>query len=172
MSLGDNSTTYPNLKRKHQYCDVCVTLLPAPGFFCVKCDPPEPPDPDPEKGLIASQASLRIVLLILVFIVVAVVRLEIDLQNLAPEEVASEASLKVAEDENFKLIFKVKVSIAKLHDKPNTKTSKIKFVLSKGTQVEVFGKKGNWSKIRSNPRPGEETRTGWLASKLLDSEIK
>lgn len=172
MSLGDNSTTYPNLKRKHQYCDVCVTLLPAPGFFCVKCDPPEPPDPDPEKGLIASQASLRIVLLILVFIVVAVVRLEIDLQNLAPEEVASEASLKVAEDEDFKLLFKVKVSSAKLHDKPNTKTSKIIFVLSKGTPVEVLGKKGNWSKIRSNPRSGEESRTGWLASKLLDSEIK
>ena len=172
MSLGDNSTTYPNLKRKHQYCDVCVTLLPAPGFFCVKCDPPEPPDPDPEKGLIASQASLRIVLLILVFIVVAVVRLEIDLQNLAPEEVASEASLKVAEDEDFKLLFKVKVGFAKLHDKPNTKTSKIIFVLSKGTPVEVLEKKGNWSKIRSNPRPGEESRTGWLASKLLDSEIK
>jgi hypothetical protein len=172
MSLGDNSTTYPNLKRKHQYCDVCVTLLPAPGFFCVKCDPPEPPDPDPEKGLIASQASLRIVLLILVFIVVAVVRLEIDLQNLAPEEVASEASLKVAEDEDFKLLFKVKVSSAKLHDKPNTKTSKIIFVLSKGTPVEVLGEKGNWSKIRSNPRPGEESQTGWLASKLLDSEIK
>ena len=172
MSLGDNSTTYPNLKRKHQYCDVCVTLLPAPGFFCVKCDPPEPPDPDPEKGLIASQASLRIVLLILVFIVVAVVRLEIDLQNLAPEEVASEASLKVAEDEDFKLLFKVKVSSANLRDKPNTKTSKIIFVLSKGTPVEVLEKKGNWSKIRSNPRPGEESRTGWLASKLLDSEIK
>ena len=172
MSLGDNSTTYPNLKRKHQYCDVCVTLLPAPGFFCVKCDPPEPPDPDPEKGLIASQASLRIVLLILVFIVVAVVRLDIDLQNLAPKEVASEASLKVAEDEDFKLLFKVKVSSAKLHDKPNTKTSKIIFVLSKGTPVEVLEKKGNWSKIRSNPRPGEESRTGWLASKLLDSEIK
>jgi len=172
MSLGDNSTTYPNLRRKHQYCDVCVTLLPAPGFFCVKCDPPEPPDPDPEKGLIASQASLRIVLLILVFIVVAVVRLEIDLQNLAPEEVASEASLKVAEDEDFKLLFKVKVSSANLRDKPNTKTSKIIFVLSKGTPVEVLEKKGNWSKIRSNPRPGEESQTGWLASKLLESEIK
>ena len=172
MSLGDNSTTYPNLKRKHQYCDVCVTLLPAPGFFCVKCDPPEPPDPDPEKGLIASQASLRIVLLILVFIVVAMVRLEIDLQNLAPEEIASEASLKVAEDEDFKLLFKVKVSSANLRDKPNTKTSKIIFVLSKGTPVEVLVKKGNWSKIRSNPRPGEESQTGWLASKLLDSEIK
>ena len=172
MSLGDNSTTYPNLKRKHQYCDDCGTLLPAPGFFCIKCDPPELPDPDPEKGLIASQASLRIVLLILVFILVAVVRLEIDLQNLAPEGVASEASLKVAEDEDFKLLFKVRVKFANLRDKPNTKKSEIIFVLSKGTPVEVLGKKGNWSKIRSNPKPGEESRTGWLASKLLDSEIK
>jgi hypothetical protein len=172
MSLGDKSTTYHNIKSKYQYCDVCLALLPAPGFFCVKCDPPEPPDPNPEKGLIVSQAFLRIVLLILVFIVVAIVRLEIDLQNLTPEEVASEAPHKIAEDEDFKLLFKVKVSFANLRDKPNTKTSKIIFVLSKGTQVEVLGKKGNWSKIRSNPRPGEESRTGWLVSRLLDSQIK
>jgi len=172
MSLGDNSTTYPNMKRKHQYCDVCGTLLPAPGFFCVQCDPPVPPDPDPEKGLNVSQASLRIVILILIFIAVAVVRLEIDLGNLVPQEVVSEVPLKVAEDEDFKLLFKVKVSFANLRDKPNTKTSKIIFVLSKDTSVEVLEKKGNWSKIRSNPKPGEKSRTGWLASKLLDSEIK
>ena len=172
MSLGDNSTTYPNMKRKYQYCDVCGTLLPVPGFFCVQCDPPEPPDSEPEKGLNFSQASLRIVILILIFIVVAVVRLEIDLEKLAPEEVASEVSLKVAEDEDFKLFFKVKVNFANLRDKPNIKTSKVIFVMSKGTPVEVLEKKGKWSKIRSNPKPGEEARTGWLASKLLDSEIK
>ena len=172
MGLSDNSTTYPNMKRKHQYCDVCGTLLPAPGYFCVQCDPPEPPDPDPEKGLNFSQASLRIVLLILIFIVVAVVRLDIDLHKLIPEEVASEAPLKIAEDEDFKMFFKVKVSFANLRDKPNIKTSKILLVLPKGTSVEVLEKKGKWSKIRSNPVPGEEARTGWLASKLLDSEIK
>ena len=172
MSLGDNSTTYPNLKRKHQYCDVCVTLLPAPGFFCIKCDPPEPPDPDPEKGLIASQASLRIVLLVLVFIVVAVVKLEIDFQNLASGEKASEVPLKVLEDKDFKLLFKVKVISANLRNIPNTKGSKIISVLSKGTPVEVLEKKDRWSKIRSNTNPEEEPLTGWIASKLLDSEIK
>jgi hypothetical protein len=172
MSPGYNSTTYPNMKRKYQYCDVCGILLPAPGFFCVKCDPPEPPDPDPEKGLNIFQASLRIILLILVFIVVAVVRLEVDLQKLAPDEVASEGPLKAAEDEDFKLLFKVKVNFANLRDKPNKKTSKIIFVLSKGTAVEVLETKSNWSKIRSNPKPGEESRAGWVSSKLLDSEIK
>ena len=172
MSLGDNSATYPNLKRKHQYCDVCVTLLPAPGFFCVKCDPPELPDPDPEKGLVVSQAFLRIVLLILVFIVVAVVRLEIDLQNQAPEEVTGEASLKVAKDEDFKLIFQVKVKLANLRDKPNLKTSKIISKLTQGTQVEVINKTGKWSKIRTKPGKDEQARVGWVGSKLLDSEIR
>ena len=81
-------------------------------------------------------------------------------------------SLKVAEDEDFKLFFKVKVNFANLRDKPNIKTSKVIFVMSKGTPVEVLEKKGKWSKIRLNPKPGEEARTGWLASKLLDSEIK
>jgi hypothetical protein len=172
MILGGNSTTYPNIKRKYQYCDTCGSLLPAPGFFCVRCDPPEPPDPDPEKGLNIFQSFLRIVLLILIFIVVAMVRLEIDLENLTPEGVVSKVPLKTAEDEDFKLTFKVNVNFANLRDKPNTKTSKIIFVMIKGTPVEVLDKKGNWSKIRSNQRPGEESRTGWLASKLLDSEIK
>lgn len=167
-----DSTTYPNIKRKHQYCDTCGTLLPAPGFFCVKCDPPEPPEPDPERGLNVSQTFLRITLLTLIFAVIAVIKLEINLQNLIPQEVAKEATLKVAEDEDFKLLFKVNVSFANLRDRPSTKTSKILYVLTRGTQVEVLETKGKWSRISSKPEPGKPVRTGWIGSKLLDSEIK
>ena len=170
MSL--ESTTYPNMKRKHQYCDVCGTLLPAPGFFCVLCEPPEPPEPNLEKGLNTSQTFFRIFLLLLIFIVVVVVKLEIDLQDLIPQEVSSQAPLIVVEDEDFKLIFQVKVKVANLRDKPNTKTSKILSRLTQGTQVEILNKTGQWSKIRTNPKTGEEARVGWIGSKLLDSEIK
>ena len=148
------------------------TLLPAPGFFCVKCDPPEPPEPDPEKGLDFSQAYLRIALITLVFIVVAVFKLDINPLNLFQDLGTDEVTLQVAEDEDYEIFFKVNVSSANLRDKPNTKTSTILFVLSQGTQVEILEKKGKWSKIRSKPRPKEPTRTGWLASKLIDSEIK
>ena len=165
-------TTYPNMKRKHQYCDVCGTLLPAPGFFCVLCEPPESPEPNPEKGLDTSQTFIRIALLTLIFIVVVVVKLEIDIQDLIPQELSSEVPLIVLEDEDFKLIFQVKVKVANLRDKPNTKTSKILSRLTQGTPVEILNKTGQWSKIRTNPRTGEEARVGWIGSKLLDSEIK
>ena len=165
-------TTYPNMKRKHQYCDVCGTLLPAPGFFCILCEPPEPPEPTPEKGLNNSQTFFRIAFLTLIFIVVVVVKLQIDLQDLIPQEVSNEAPLIVVEDKDFKLIFQVKVKLANLRDKPNTKTSKILSRLTQGTQVEILNKTGEWSKIRTKPRTGEQVRVGWIGSKLLNSEIK
>ena len=83
-----------------------------------------------------------------------------------------EVSLQVAEDEDYEIFFKVNVSFANLRNKPNTKTSTILFVLTQGTQVEILEKKGKWSKIRSKPGPKELARTGWLASNLIDSEIK
>jgi hypothetical protein len=166
------SKTYPNMKRKHQYCDVCGTLIPAPGFFCVLCDPPEAPESDPEKGWNASQTYLRIALLTLIFFVVAIVRLEIDLQKLIIQEVSSEETLKVAEDKDFNLFIKVNVKLANVRDKPNTNTSKVIFKLTQDTLVEILEKKGEWSKIRSKPNLGEQERVGWIGSKLLDSEIK
>ena len=172
MNPSGSRASYPNTKRSYEYCDSCGTLLPAPGFFCVRCDPPEPPEPDPEKGLNVSQAYLRIALLTLVFIVIAVVKLEINPLNLFLDSGTDEVSLQVAEDEDYEIFFKVNVSFANLRNKPNTKTSTILFVLTQGTQVEILEKKGKWSKIRSKPGPKEPARTGWLASKLIDSEIK
>jgi hypothetical protein len=172
MNLEDSITPYPKMKHRYQYCDSCGTLLPAPGLYCVQCDPPELPEPDPEKGLGFSQTCLRITLITLVFIVVAVFKLEIDSSNLFQEQGAQEEPLKVAEDEDYQMIFKVNVSFANLRDAPNTKKSTILFVLSEGTQVDVLEKKGNWSKIRSKPSPKDPARVGWLASKLLVSEIK
>ena len=161
---------YQNMKSRYQYCDSCGSLLPAPGFYCVMCDPPALPEEEP--GLNFFQTFLRIDLIALVFIAVAIFKLDINSVNLLPEQGIPEAPLKVAEDEDYKIFYKVNVSFANLRDHPNTKTSKILFVLTQGTQVEVLGKKGKWAKIRSKSKPGKKSRTGWLANRLLDSEIK
>ena len=170
--MDSSRTSYPNIKREYQYCDTCGSLLPAPGFFCVKCDPPEPPEPDPEKGLDFSQTYLRIALLALIFMVVVVVKLEINPLSLFHDSSTDEIPLQVAEDKDYEMFFKVNVSFANLRDAPNTKTSTILFVLTQGTEVEILEKKGKWSKIRSKPKAKDSPRTGWLASKLIDSEIK
>lgn len=174
MSLDD--TTYPQMNRKHQYCDACGTLLPAPGFFCVLCEPPEPPDPEPEKGLNPFQTFLRIALLVLIFIVIVVVKLNIHLQDPFPEEVSdevpSEEPIEVAEDEDFRLIFLVKVKLANLRDTPKLNKSKIISTLPQGAQVEILERKGKWSKVRTMPVKENQAQVGWVVSKLLNSKIK
>jgi hypothetical protein len=172
MNTIDSMPSYPDMQRKYQYCDSCGTLLPAPGFYCVQCEPPEAPEPDPEKGMGFSQACLRIALLTLVFLILAVYKLEIDSTSLFQGLSTSEVPLKVAEDDDYYMVFKVNVSFANLRNEPNTKKSTILFVLTQGKEVEVLDKKGRWSKVRSKPGPGEQSRTGWIVSRLLDSEIK
>ncbi|MBT5028456.1 MAG: SH3 domain-containing protein [Nitrospina sp.] len=172
MKASENFNYYPKIKRRYQYCDTCETLLPAPGFYCIKCSPPIGPEPDHGKGLSLSQACLRITLLGLIFVVIIYFKLGLDLPSLVLNPVHEEIPLKEAVDEDYKIVFKVNVSFANLRNEPNLKTSTIIFVLNKGTQVEILDKKGKWSKIRTQPKPGEKARTGWLSNKLLDSEIK
>jgi hypothetical protein len=167
-----SNTTYPNMKRKHQYCYTCGTLLPAPGFFCVLCDPPMPPEPDSENSMNAFQTFFRITLLTLIFIIIMVVKLEINLLDMVPQKVITQKPIKLAKDKDFKLFFKVNVPLANLRDKPSRKTSNIIFKLTQGTQVEIVKKEGKWSKIRTNSGAGVKVQVGWIGSRLLDSEIK
>ena len=70
------------------------------------------------------------------------------------------------------IIFKVNTSLANLRSLPNLKTSKVIDTISMGTQVEVVGNEKDWSKVIYKSGPGVEAKTGWIATKLLDSEIK
>ncbi len=158
-------------ERRYLYCDSCNSLLPAPGYYCVQCDPPQGPEPDIEGELKFSQAMLRISLLTLLFLVTAVFKLDLPLVDIFSSR-AQEEPMKVAEDEDFKVFFKVNTGMVNLRSLPNMKTSKIIGSLMMGDQVEVLGAERVWSKVKLKPQAGEEPKTGWIATKLLDSEIK
>ncbi len=172
QSVSDNFGYEPEQEREYFYCDSCNSLLPAPGFYCVQCEPPASPNPDPESGISFSQALIRIALLTLLFLVVAVFRLEINLMDVFQSDPPNDTQLKIADDEDFKIFFVVNSSFANLRSLPNMKTSKIVDTLSMGDQVEVLSTERGWSKVRSKSLPGQKPQTGWIASKLLDSEIK
>jgi hypothetical protein len=158
-------------ERKYLYCDSCNSLLPAPGYYCVQCEPPQGPESDSAGDLKLSQAILRISLLTLLFLVIAVFKLDIKLADVfssSPQEIP----LKVSEDEDFKVFFKVNTGMVNLRSLPNMKTSKIIGSLRMGDQVEVLGVERVWSKVKLKPLSVEESKTGWIATKLLDSEIK
>ena len=83
-----------------------------------------------------------------------------------------EVPLKLAVDEDFKLIFKVDTRLANLRNLPNFKTSRVIDTLKLGAQVKVVGADGDWSKVIVESGPDVEAKTGWIATKLLKSEIK
>ena len=158
-------------ERKFLYCDSCNSLLPAPGYYCVQCEPPQGPGSDSEGELKFSQAMLRISLLTLLFLVIAFYKLDLKLMDGFSSSV-QEIPLKVSEDKDFKVFFKVNTKMVNLRNLPKMKTSKIIGSLSMGDQVEVLGVDRVWSNVKLKSQAGEEAKTGWIATNLLDSEIK
>jgi hypothetical protein len=158
-------------ERKYFYCDSCNSLLPAPGYYCVQCEPPQGPELESQGELKFSQAMLRISLLTLMFLIVAVIKLDMNLKDVFSFN-EQETPLIVAEDENFKVFFKVNTRLANLRSLPNIKNSKIIDTLKMGDQVEFLGAERAWSKVKFKPQVGEGSKIGWIATKLLDSEIK
>ena len=158
-------------ERKYLYCDSCSSLLPAPGYYCVQCEPPQGPGSDSEGDLKFSQAMLRICLLTLLFLVIVFYKLDVNLMDGFSSSV-QEIPFKVSEDKDFKVFFKVNTRMVNLRNLPNMKTSKIIGSLRMGDQVEVLGVDRVWSNVKLEPHPGKEVKTGWIATKLLDSEIK
>jgi hypothetical protein len=158
-------------KRKFLYCDSCNSLLPAPGYYCVQCEPPQGPELESKGELKFTQAMLRITLLTLMFLIVAVFKLDIKLKDVFSYS-EQEIAMKVAKDEDFKVFFKVNTRLANLRSLPNMKNSKIIDSLKMGDQVEVLGAERGWSKVKLKPQAGEGTKIGWIATKLLDSKIK
>ena len=161
-----------NVGKRYKYCDSCEALLPEPGMFCVQCMIPEAADPNPQKDISFSQACSRISLLIIIFVLIVFYKMEINPLKFFKNLDTNNVPHKMPEDEDYKIYFNVNTGFAKVRDKPNSKTSTTLFVLTKGTQVEVLEKKGEWSRIRSKKNAGKKVLTGWLVSNLLDSEIK
>ena len=160
-----------NLEHKDLYCDACNSPIPRPGFFCVQCGPPEGPVAVLERELTFFKMILRITLLILLFIMIAVFKLDINLLEVLPKNQDIE-QMNVAGDEDFKIIFKVNAAVANIRNIPNIKSSKIIDSIPVGTQVNVNGVEGDWSKIKYRSGPKANFNTGWIATRLLDSEIK
>jgi len=134
---------------KKLYCNTCNSIMPPPGFFCIQCGPPDGPVAFAEGKLTFSKMILRVTLLVLLFLVVAIFKLDINVLEVLPIN-QDETQIKVPEDEDFKIIDSIPI----------------------GTQVMVNGVQGDWSKIKYGPEFNGKLKTGWIATRFLDSEIK
>ena len=158
---------------KYLICDNCNSTLPVPGFFCNQCGPPQGPCLISDSELSFFQAILRISLLLLLFINIAVFKLEINVEKWFVEN-QKETKIKTSDDD-FKIFFSINTDLANVRNLPNLKTSKILEALPMGTQVEILHEMHRgWSKVKYKFGPSENYKTGWIATKLLSakSEIK
>ena len=156
---------------KKLYCNTCNSIMPPPGFFCIQCGPPDGPVAVTEGELTFSKMILRVTLLILLFLLVAIFKLDINMMEVLSIN-QGETQIKVPKDEDFKIIFKINTGLANIRNLPNMKTGKIIDSIPIGTQVMVNGIQGNWSKIKYSPELNGNQKTGWIATRFLDSEIK
>ena len=160
-----------NPEYKDLCCGTCNSPIPPPGFFCVQCGPPEGPILVVEEELTVLKTILRVTLLILLFLIIATFKLNINMMEGLPTN-QDEKQMKVAEDEDFKIIFKVNAAVANIRNLPNIKTSKIIDSIPIGTQVMVNRVEGDWSKIKYSSGPNGNINAGWIATRLLDSQIR
>ncbi len=115
----------PNGLGYTEYCAVCQTRLSPKTMFCPVCDPPSPPDIEPEEqGISFDQALLRIGALLILFLAVAFVKLEFSLDTLFTEQKVGEEIETLTEkerphDKDFQTVHTVITSLANIRSKPS-----------------------------------------------------
>lgn len=159
--------------RDAEICPVCNSLIRPPGLFCEHCGPPVPPPEQIPESLKFSQALFRILILVLLFsgaiyyktgadISGDVNKIITKIKTQIPGE-APPATKPVQPD--YKLIHAVNVPKANIREKPTTK-SDVVGVAARGEVLKVLQKNDAWSQVQL------KDRTGWIASRLLDSRVE
>lgn len=168
------STAHENfIRRKGRgtTCSACKKPVPDDLLVCLACDIPEVVEPDPEKGVLtASQTSLRIAVMVLIFSLIVVFKYNIKIGKSGPDiqtEVIEETEIVPDSplDGNFETLHIVNVSAANVRAEPSIAAKRVA-VLSMGTQVKVLKTQNDWTQIRANGT------TGWVASRLLVTREK
>ena len=165
------SRKYSEESNSTSFCSVCgVKILPR-SIFCFECGPPDLPKKEPEEiGISLEQAVVRIAGLIFLFVCVALVKFDVftdDLVSLTDKdrEVQSSIDGKKIQDDGFELIHTVIPSSANVRSKPSM-DGHIIAIVEEGMNLVIIEKKEDWTKIHVFEK------TGWIASRLIKSEVQ
>ncbi len=152
-------------------CTVCHSRLSPDGMFCPVCDPPLPPGEEPEeKGISFEQALIRIGALLVLFVAVAMVKLDFSLDKLFSEwqvgqEIETLTENERPHDKDFQTVNTVITSLANIRSKPSMDGA-IVTVAEQGMSLDVIEDNGRWSKVRVF------NKTGWISNKLIKTEVQ
>ena len=168
MSFGRE---YSEESKPPSFCSVCGAKILPEKIFCFECGPPDPLKKEPEEtGISLEQAVVRIAGLVFLFVCVALVKFYVstnDLASLADKdrEVQSSINGKKVQDDAFELIHTVIPSSANVRSKPSI-DGRVIAIVEEGMNLNPIEKKEGWTKIRVFEK------TGWIASRLIKSEVQ
>ena len=153
------------------FCSVCGAKILPKTIFCFECGLPDLPKKEPEEtGISLEQAVIRIGVLVFLFVCVVLVKYDVSTDYLVfladqDSEVQSSIDGKKVQDDGFELIHTVIPSSANVRSKPSMDGHVIAIV-EEGMNLTLIEKKEDWTKIHVFEK------TGWIASRLIKSEVQ
>jgi len=165
------SREYSEESNPTSFCSVCGAKILPKTIFCFECGPPDPLKKEPEEtGISIEQAVVRIAGLVFLFVCVALVKFYVstdDSVSLADKdrEVQSSIDVKNIQGDAFELIHTVIPSSANVRSKPS-RDGHVIAIVEEGMNLTLIEKKEGWTKIRVFEK------TGWIASRLIKSEVQ
>ena len=168
MSFGRE---YLEESKPTSFCSVCGAKILPKTIFCFECGPPDLPKKEPEEiGISLEQAVVRIAGLIFLFVCIALVKFYVSTDDLVflvdkDSEVQSSIDGKKIQGDAFELIHTVIPLLANVRSKPSM-DGQVITVVEEGMNLTLIAKKEDWTKIHVFEK------TGWIASKLIKSEVQ
>ena len=162
---------YSEESKPTPFCSVCGAKILPKSIFCFECGPPDLPKQEPEEiGISLEQAVVRIAGLVLLFVCVVLVKFDVlndDLISLLDKDrqVQSLIDGKEIKGDLFELIHTVIPSTANVRSKPSM-DGQVVAIVEEGMTLTLIEKKQGWTKVRVFEK------TGWIASKLIKSEVQ
>ena len=149
-------------------CSACGWPLRG-ALYCRQCGPPKPPPRDyEEESLADGKTFISIVFLVLLFIAVAVLKLDVKIDLFGTQSDGKSAVVPEEEkpkDKDFQVAHLVSVPFANVRKRPSPK-SVIVMVLEKDSRVEVLETKGKWLRVAAHDK------TGWIYGELVTARVE
>lgn len=165
------SQKYPKESKLTPLCSVCGAKILPEAIFCFECGVPDLPINEPEEtGISLEQAAIRIGVLVFLFVCLILVKYDVSIDELffSSDTVLESGSLTFRDNnqgDGLELIHTVIPSLAKVRSKPS-RDGQVVAVVEEGMNLIIVNKKSDWTKVRVFEK------TGWIASRLIKSEIQ
>jgi len=171
--MSDSLIGKANKKERQNFCAVCREPLPSGVSFCSHCGPPNPPEDEPDTGMGFGQTFFRILLIVILFGVIAIFKLDISLTDHTEETLPAPSTTKSSTGQtklkqtmkDFKTINYIKVAESQVRQEPAI-GGKVLTVLKKGTKVTILDNNEDWWKVIAGGK------VGWISKDDLDFQIR